>query len=117
MALLYQKVHLVELDLLLAGQRLPAEKAPPSADCYYFLCRAEPRPNCQVFSWTLRDTLPALPVPLRAPDPDILIDLGKVFSTAYERGRFHRRINHQGHLPDHLGEADKRWAEALLSTD
>ncbi len=96
MALLYQKVHLVELDLLLAGQRLPAEKTLPLADYYYFLSRAELRPNSQVFSWTLRYSLPTLPFPLRAPDADILIDLGKVFSTAYERGRFHRRVNYQG---------------------
>src|SRR5438876_11556343 len=34
-ALLYQKVHLVELDLLVDGRRPPLERPLPSADYYY----------------------------------------------------------------------------------
>jgi len=86
-------VHLVELDLLLLGRRLPMEKTLPVADYYYFLSRSEQRPDCQVYHWPLRERLPTLPIPLRAPDPDVQIDLAAVFTTAYERGRFGRRIN------------------------
>jgi hypothetical protein len=51
-ALLHQKVHLVELDLLVGGRRL--EKALPAADYYYLVSRSEQRPDCQVYHWTLR---------------------------------------------------------------
>jgi Protein of unknown function (DUF4058) len=114
-ALVYQKVHLVELDLLSAGKRLPLERPLPPADCFYLLSRGDQRPDCQVYSWTLRQPLPCLPVPLRDPDPDLLIDLGAVFTTAYDRGRFGRRLNYRGTLPTHLRAEDRKWVEALLA--
>jgi hypothetical protein len=113
MALLYQKVHLVELDLLVGGRRLPMEQPLPAADYYYFLSRSERRPDCQVYHWTLRERLPALPVPLRAPDPDVHIDLAAVFTTAYDRGRFGRRINYEAALPVPLQDADRHWLETI----
>jgi hypothetical protein len=114
-ALLHQNVHLVELDLLLGGQRLPMQKPLPPGDYYYLVSRGEKRPDCQVYSWTLQQPLHKLPVPLRAPDPDVLVDLAQVLATAYERGRFHRRIDYQTQpLPATLSDKDKDWAEALV---
>lgn len=113
-ALLYQKVHLGELDLLSGGKRLPLEKPLPPADCYCLLCRADQRPDCQVYFWSLRQALPRLPVPLRDPDPDLLIDLEAVFTTAYDRARFGRRLNYQGPLPAHLSTKDRSWAQTVL---
>jgi hypothetical protein len=112
-ALIHQKVHLVELDLLLGGRRLPMDKPLPKAEYYYFLSRSEERPDCHVYSWKLRERLPTLPVPLRAPDPDVHIDLAAVFATAYERGRFGRRIDYRASLPAAVPEADRQWIEAL----
>lgn len=113
-ALLYQKVHLAELDLLSRGKRLPLDKPPPPADCYYLLSRADHRPDCQVYFWSMRQPLPRLPVPLREPDPDISIDLEAVFTTAYDRGRFGRRLPYQGPLPAHLRGEDKKWVQTVL---
>lgn len=113
-ALLFQQVHLVELDLLVEGQRPPLEEPLPPADYYYFLSRAEGRPDCQVYRWNLRQPLPTLPVPLRAPDVDIQVDLVRVFQTAFERGRFRRRINYRGVTPRFLSNADRQWALARL---
>jgi hypothetical protein len=113
MALLYQKVHLVELDLLLGGRPLPMEQPLPTADYYYFLSRSEQRPDCQVYRWTLRERLPTLPVPLRAPDPDVFINLAAVFSTAYDRGRFSHRINYDSGGTGPLKDADKEWIETV----
>ena len=93
-ALLYQPVHLVELDLLCGGKRVPMNQPLPLGDNYYFVSRFEQRPDCQVYTWILPDRLPTLPVPLRVPDSDLLIDLQAVFNTTYERGRFARRIDY-----------------------
>jgi hypothetical protein len=112
-ALLYQNVHLVELDLLIGGQRLPWQDPLPPADYYYLVCRGDRRPDCQVYHWMLPQALPILPVPLRSPDADIHIDLAAVFKTAYERGRFHRRINYRGPAPAVLREEDRRWSESV----
>jgi hypothetical protein len=111
-ALLYQEVHLVELDLLHAGRR--PEESLPIADYYYLLSRSEQRFNCHVYRWTLPDTLPTLPVPLRAPDPDIHINLATVFATAYERGRFRRRPPYQREPPGFLSERSRQWVESVL---
>ena len=113
-ALLYQHVHLVELDLLLGGQRLPMRGTLPQGDYYYFVHRAEQRPDCQVYSWNLRQPLTKLPVPLRSPYPDIVFDLATVFTTAYERGRFGRRIPYRGDCPAPLKEQDRQWVEEVL---
>ncbi len=113
-ALLYQQVHLVELDLLRGGHRLPLAKPLPPGDGYYLVSRAEQRPDCQVYAWPMAHPLPTLPVPLRVPDPDMRIDLRQVFNTAYDRGRFGRRINYRGPMPAHLLSEEKKWAERVI---
>jgi hypothetical protein len=113
-ALLFQNVHLVELDLLFGGRRLPLQEPLPPADYYYLVSRGNQRPDCQVYRWTLRQPLPTLPVPLREPDADLHIDLAAVFATAYERGRFFRRLNYQEQPPAFLREDDRRWCEEVL---
>jgi hypothetical protein len=113
-ALLLQNVHLVVLDLLFGGRRLPLQQSLPLADYYYLLSRGDRRPDCQVYRWTLPRPLPALPVPLRSPDADLHIDLAAVFATAYQRGRFYRRLNYQGPVPAFLREDNRRWCEAIL---
>ncbi len=116
-ALLYQNVHLVELDILRGGQRLPLARTLPHGDAYYFVSRDEQRPDCQVYSWMLPHALPVLPVPLRTPDADLLIDLASVYNTAYDRGRFQKRIDYRGATPSHLTAQEIDWARAKLSTD
>jgi hypothetical protein len=113
-ALFYQDVHLIKLDLLLSGQRLPPQEALPAGDYYYLLFRADHRPDCNVYHWTLPEPLPTLPVPLRPPDGDIFINLAAVFATAYERGRFTRRLPYRKPLAEFL--ATKRpWVESVLA--
>ena len=113
-ALIYQKVNIVELDLLLGGNRLPMDGPLPAGDYYYLVSRAEQRPDCQVYHWTLRQKLQPLPVPLRAPDADISIDLGVVFGTTYDRGRFGRRLRYAGQCPAPLHAEDRAWAQSIV---
>lgn len=114
-ALLLQKVHLVELDLLLAGRRLPFNEPLPEAHYYYSIARAEQRPDGQVYHWTVRQPLSTLPVPLRQPDADIQIDLGAVFAMVYERAKFFRRVDYQQPIPTFVSEADRQWVEEIVS--
>jgi hypothetical protein len=114
-AILHQQVHLVELDLLVGGQRPPLEKPWPVGDYHYLVSRWQDRPDSQVYSWTVRDPLPTLPVPLRHGDADLAIDLGKVFATAFERGRFTRRLARRGECPAPLSADSKAWAERVAA--
>lgn len=93
-ALVHHPVHLLELDLLLKGQRLPLEQELPPGDYYALLSRGDRRPDCEVYAWSLRQALPVLPIPLRPPDADVWCDLGAVFAMAYDRGRYGRSLDY-----------------------
>lgn len=111
--LIDQDVNLVELDLLIKGGRLPMVENLPAGHYYAFVSRAEDRPLCATYSWTIRDPLPRIPIPLRAPDPDVILDLGAVFATAYERARWGRSIDYSAPLGLPVGKDDCAWAESL----
>ena len=114
-AVLSQQAHLVELDLLKGGQRLPLRKPLPPADYYAFVSRADHRPNCDVFPWTLRQVLPAIPIPLKNPDPDVIINLEKVFREAYKRGRYEQSLRYGAELLAPFEKKDKNWALQQVS--
>jgi Protein of unknown function (DUF4058) len=114
-AILGQKVHLVELDLLLDGKRLPLSKPLPNGDYYALISRANDRPNCEVYHWALRDPLPIIPIPLRAPDADIPIDLGQVFRDTYERGRYARSLFYAQPPMAPLSRKDAQWAISVAA--
>jgi hypothetical protein len=82
----------------------------PPADYYAFISRTDNRPNCEVYSWTVRQPLPAIPIPLKNPDPDVIIDLERVFRQTYERGRYARSLRYGSEPLAPLSKKDKAWA-------
>jgi hypothetical protein len=112
-AVLRQDVNLVELDLLLSGQRLPMLRPLPPGDFYAFVARADRRPDCDVYAWSVRRVLPPVPIPLRAPDADVVLDLAAVYAHALEEGRYGRILNYAEPLELPLDSLDRDWAEGL----
>jgi hypothetical protein len=115
-ALMVPEVHLVELDFLIAGHRLPTERPLPPGDYYTLVARRERWPDCDVFTWTIQNRLPIIPIPLLAPDPDIEVDLGPPFATVYKRGRYARLIRYDAPLELPLSPASRTWAEKLAGS-
>jgi hypothetical protein len=109
-AILAQRVHLVELDLLVGGQRPPLAQPLPAGDYHAFVSRADNRSNCEVYSWTVRQRLPQIPIPLLAPDADVLIDLGAVFQVTYRRGRYASSLPYRQSPTAPLRSSDLQWA-------
>jgi hypothetical protein len=87
--------HLIELDLLLGGMRLPMHDDLPPGDFYAFVSRTDRRRVCDVYAWRLQRRLPVIPVPLIPPYPDVQIDLSDVFAATFERGRYQRRLRYE----------------------
>lgn len=114
--LIHEDVHLFELDLLLGGRRIPLEGNLPPGDYYAFLSRADRRFDCDVYAWPLRRPLPTLPVPLRAPDPDVMIDFQALFTTTYDRGRYARSLAYDRPPAGLLNHPDRHWAEERART-
>jgi hypothetical protein len=120
-SLLRQPIHLVELDLLVGGRRLPALTPLPAGDYYAIVARSERRPKngawgnviADVYAWTVKQRLPLIPIPLLAPDLDIHVNLQQVFATAYDRGRFARRLDYARAPKARLGKTSLAWAAKL----
>ena len=114
--MLYQSgVHLLEIDLLRNGQRpAPYQTLPDWAHYFVMLVRAD-QTKTQVWALTVRDKLPILPVPLKAPDPDIRLDLQKALSDAIDLGDYMDVINYQDGPPlPVFSEEDIEWLQELL---
>ena len=106
-------VHLLQIDLLRGGPRLLPEPAAPH-DYDAMLSRAEDQPAVDVWFWNLRERLPALPVPLLAPDPDVSLDLQAIFGRVYDGAGYGANLYRYAPDPPLSPEA-AAWAETLLS--
>jgi hypothetical protein len=108
-----QPVNLVEIDLLIAGRRLPMGKPLPPGDYFTIVSRGSRSEKGEVYAWSIRQPLPKIPIPLEEPDPDVVLDLGELFTLAYERGRYERLIHYERPLDLPLHPDDKAWAEGI----
>lgn len=114
-AILSEEIHLVELDLLVNGQRLPTAEPLPQDDYYAFVARHERRPLCDVYHWSVRRPLPAIPVPLKSPDPDVIVELQPIFAETFQRGRYERRLRYSAAPRARLSRADRQWAAQVAA--
>lgn len=108
-----RKVNLVEIDLLLGGPSLPMKQRIEPGGYYAIVARAARLPVAEVYRWTIRDPLPRLPIPLREPDPDVVIDLAALVGRVYELGRYHRTLRHDLPPPEGLPitPEDRAWLQ------
>lgn len=83
--ILLSTAHLVEIDLLRRGLRVPMREALPRAAYFVFVSRAERRPRTDVWPIQLNQPLPEVPIPLQAPDADVMLDLGSALQSVYDR--------------------------------
>lgn len=115
--ILLSEANLVELDLLRAGRRIPMAKPYPPGHYYALVSRSERQPKCDVYSWTVRDRLPTVPIPLREPAPDASADLAAAFSAAWQRGRYDRFIRYSDPAPPPgFSPEDAEWVAATART-
>jgi hypothetical protein len=54
-----------------------------------------------------------IPVPLRAPDRDVVLNLAALVGQTYERGRYANALRYGGPPPVPLSSEDAVWAEEL----
>ncbi len=114
-AILRQQVHLVELDLLRAGHRLPVKRPLPPGDHFAFVSRWERRPNSDVYAWSMRSPLPTIRIPLKLSDPDLMFNIATVFDEAYTRGRYHRSLPYAQPPCVPVNTAESAWIESRLA--
>ena len=85
---LLSSAHLIEIDLLREGERVPMRQPLPSVPYFVFLSRFEQQPLTEVFPITLDQPLPIIPVPLLPGDKDSSLDLQQALTTIYDLLRY-----------------------------
>lgn len=113
-SLVSRGVHVVEIDLLRRGRRTELAQPLPPGHYYAFAFRADRRPDVDVYAWGLRHPLPGISVPLLAPDPDVSLELKDVVNSAYDRGRYARKLRYTGAPPEPLSPEDSAWASEIV---
>lgn len=108
------QTHLVELDLLRGGDRLPMVEPLPDGDYFAFVARSSQRPRVRVFPWGWKERLPTIPIPLAAGDADCPLDLQHVFATVYERAGYDYALDHTAAVLPPLNAADESWVRKIV---
>ncbi len=105
--------HLVEIDLLRDGPRLPLDGSRRTCDYYALVSRAELRPKVRLWRLRLRDALPTIPIPLKAGDADAVLDLKAVLDRVYDESTLADEI--YGRRPEPpLSAKDAAWAKRFV---
>jgi hypothetical protein len=111
---LISTAHLVEIDLLRGGEPMPAPDR-PECDYSVVVSRAEQRPEADFWPVRLREPLPIVPVPLRAPDRDALLNLQELLHRVYDAGRYGHYVYENRPQPP-LRAEDEAWARQFAPT-
>ncbi len=115
-ALLLGKANLVEIDLLRGGTRMPMVEPWPNCPYYLLVARQERAPYCRVTKAHYRKPLPAIPLPLLPPDPDLTLELQPMIEEIYSRSRYGKRFDYSKPLTPPLSEDDAAWLAQQLSS-
>ena len=111
------RVNLVEIDLIRRGERellVSPWELPPDWRTAYMACvhRANWKEwgRREAYRLPLRERLPAIAIPLRATDRDIVMDLQSLVDEAYRAGAYDRTIDYRQPCDPPLDPDDAAWA-------
>ncbi len=108
------RTHLVEIDLLRAGEPMPVVGDGRDGHYRILISRWEQRPRALLYVFTVRDPIPVFRLPLLPGDEEPEVDLGRLLQTIYERAAYDLRVNYEGEPIPPLDPPFAEWADALL---
>jgi hypothetical protein len=112
------RINIVEVDLLRSSRRhlpvsheiIPAERRATYMACVWF---SQNPMRWFAYPIPLRGPLPTIPVPLRATDPVLGLELQPALDRVYRAGG-HDDIDYRRPLEPALGVEDEAWADGVL---
>jgi hypothetical protein len=113
-SLLLGGVHLLEIDLLRGGQRMPMLDPWPTTPYTVLLARAHKPDACRVWPISMQHRLPPIAVPLAKPDADLALDLQSMVDSIYRRYRYASSIDYGKPLTPSLGPKEATWFQKRL---
>jgi len=111
---LLSTAHLMEIDLLRTGQRVPMRQPLPPAPYFIFLSRELRRPLTEVWPIPLDQRLPTVPVPLRGDDPDVSLDLQQALTDVYDSFGYKMLTNYTQPPEPPLSAEQAAWVDERL---
>lgn len=116
---LTKSVNLVEIDLVRSGAFTLAVPWKDVEDVFratsYVCVRRAVKPHeAEIYRTALCDSLPTIPIPLRATDRDVTLNLQTFIDRCYQKGRYGSAIDYREDPHPPLGPADSRWVDELL---
>lgn len=107
--------HLVEVDLLRAGQSMPMRGAPRNSAYRILISRASQRPRAQLLLFGIRQPIPAFQLPLQRGDDEPVVELNQMVHLLYDRAGYDLRIDYTRDppLPEVAGD-DAVWLDTYL---
>jgi hypothetical protein len=111
---LVSDVHWVEIDLLRGGLPSVTRPALVPSDYRVLVSRAGERTRARYWPISVRQPLPPIGIPLRAPDADVPLDLGAVLTAAYDHTAYDLSIDYRQDADPPLAGSDAAWADRLL---
>ncbi len=112
--ILLSSAHLIEIDLLRTGRRVPMQTLLPSAPYFVLVSRAERRPIVEVWPIQLHMRLPVIAVPLLAGDADVQLDLQLALDTVYDTLNYDLSVDYSRPPEVPLDDEATAWARAQL---
>ncbi len=110
-------VHLLEIDLLRRGTRPFSHPRIPDVPYRIILTRAHAG-RAEVWPIRLQDKLPVVPVPLRAPDRDVRLELSAAVAAIYDEAAYDLSINYtEPPPPPPLSPEEMEWAQSLMKRE
>ncbi len=111
--------NFVEIDLLSYGRNTTLARNTPIADpadwrYIISISRASRRNRLELYPFTRRERLPRCRIPLRAADPDVVLDLPAIFDRCYDVGRYDLLIDYTKAPALTLTDAESEWVAAVL---
>lgn len=114
LAIFGSRTHLVEIDLLRAGEPLPMDGCPPDVAYRILISRAKRRPQADLLVFGVREPIPDFRLPLLPNDDEPTVALNRLLHALYDRAGFDLRIDYTQPPEPPLPEADAAWAADLL---
>jgi hypothetical protein len=110
-------VHVIEIDFLRGGQRTPVEQVSrPITDYCLTVCRAEKLPKVDIWPFSVREAIPSIPVPLRRPSDEPILNLRRCLDRVYDEHRFRRRARYDLDPIPPIREADREFVQSIVQS-
>lgn len=105
--------HLVEIDLLRAGQPQPVS-VQVSSNYRILVSRSEDRPAAELYPFNLRDPIPQVFLPLLPQDSEPPLKLKQILDEIYTEALLDLAIDYSTQPIPPLSKADLEWMQTLL---